>query len=49
MAERWPKASTMRVNLNMIHFLGSDVLRAKKQKYLHNPSMGMGGAWAAIL
>jgi hypothetical protein len=37
-----------RVNLNTIHFLGSDVLRAKKQKYLHNPSMGTGDAQVAI-
>ena len=29
-------------------FLGADVLRAKKQKYLHNLSTGIGGAWAAI-
>ena len=49
MAERWLKALTTRVNLNMIHFLGSDVLHAKKQKYPHNPSTGMGGARAAIL
>ena len=40
---------TTRVNLNMIHFLGSDILHAKKQKYLHNPSTGTGGAQAAIL
>ena len=39
---------TTRVNLNTIHFLGSDVLHAKKQKYLHNPSTGMGGTRAAI-
>jgi len=38
----------MRVNLNTIHFLGSDVLHAKKQKYPHNLSMGTGGTWAAI-
>ena len=29
-------------------FLGADILCAKKQKYLHNPSIGTGGAWVAI-
>jgi hypothetical protein len=48
MAERWLKALMMRVNLNAIHFLGSDILHAKKQKYPHNLSTGTGGARAAI-
>jgi len=45
----WLKALTTRVNLNMIHFFGCRHSACKKkQKYPHNPSMGMGDAQVAI-